>query len=65
MRGSVIFSGRIVVGIGISVAAVLAVLLGSSSVQAVGAIVAVLIVMSVLVDLISPRANRLRPRSEA
>jgi phosphate/sulfate permease len=62
MRGRVILSGRVVVGIGIFIAAVLAVILGSSDVQAIGAIVAVLIVMSVLVDLISPRANRLHFR---
>ena len=57
-----IFSGRVAVGIGMFIAAVLAALLGSSSVQAVGAIVAVLVVMSVLVDLISPGANRLQVR---
>jgi hypothetical protein len=44
------------------VLALLAVLLGSSSLQAIGLIVLVIAVMAVLVDLVSPGANRLHFR---
>jgi hypothetical protein len=52
-----------VVALVIFVAAVIVGIVGSSDLQAIGLIVAVVTLMVVLTDLLSPRANRLHIRS--